>query len=106
MTSEELREEIGIELDSMEATVNEALSLYHDLANNEPTIREKTAAAAFIAQFYGRIENILKRIFDGTVLGFSSDGTASAKLVAGVMTLGGATVSTSVPTTLAPTLQK
>jgi len=62
MTTEELREEISIELDSMEATVNEALSLYHDLANNEPTIREKTAAAAFIAQFYGGIENILKRI--------------------------------------------
>ena len=42
---------------------------------------------------------------DGTVLGFS-DGIASAKLVAGVMTLGGAAVSTTAPTTLAPTLQK
>lgn len=27
-----------------------------------PTVREKTAAAAFIAQFYGGIENILKRV--------------------------------------------
>jgi hypothetical protein len=62
MTSEELCVEIGIELDSMEATVKEALSLYHDLADNEPTVREKTAAAAFIAQFYGGIENIMKRI--------------------------------------------
>jgi len=28
----------------------------------KPTVREKTAAAAFLAQFYGGIENILKRI--------------------------------------------
>jgi hypothetical protein len=28
----------------------------------EPTVREKTAAAAFLAQFYSGIENILKRI--------------------------------------------
>jgi hypothetical protein len=62
MMCEELRQEIGIELDSIEATVKEAISLYHDLVGKEPTVREKTAAAAFIAQFYGGIENILKRI--------------------------------------------
>lgn len=62
MTCEELREEIGIELELIEATVKEALSLYYELRDREPTVREKTAAAAFIAQFYGGVENILKRI--------------------------------------------
>jgi hypothetical protein len=46
----------------MPATVNEVVSLRHDVGSGVPTIREKTAAAAFIAQFYGGIENILKRI--------------------------------------------
>lgn len=62
MTIEELREEIGIELELVEAVVAEAISLRNDVGGREPTVREKTAAAAFIAQFYGGIENILKRI--------------------------------------------
>lgn len=63
MTPQELREEISIELDSMDKVVQEAILLLHDLNDiSEPTIREKTAAAAFLAQFYGGIENILKRI--------------------------------------------
>ena len=62
MTVAELREEISIELEMMEGTVQEAVSLLNDLAGREPTVREKTAAAAFLAQFYGGIENILKRI--------------------------------------------
>ena len=62
MTIEELREEIGIELELIEAVVAEAISLRNDVGGREPTVREKTAAAAFIAQFYGGIENILKRI--------------------------------------------
>ena len=62
MTVTELREEISIELEMMEGTVQEAVSLLNDLAGKEPTVREKTAAAAFLAQFYGGIENILKRI--------------------------------------------
>ncbi|MEW6607670.1 MAG: hypothetical protein AB1414_09505 [bacterium] len=32
------------------------------MSKREPTVREKTAAGAFLAQFYGGIENILKRI--------------------------------------------
>ena len=40
---------------------------------------------------------------DGTVIGFS-DGYASAKLVAGVMTLGGATVGPGVPGVIEPVL--
>ena len=62
MTAAELREEISIELESMTATVKEVCLLLNDLSDREPTIREKTAGAAFIAQFYGGNENILKRI--------------------------------------------
>lgn len=62
MTAGELYEEISIELDLIETSVNEAISLQNDLAGQAPSIREKTAAAAFLAQFYGGIENILKRI--------------------------------------------
>lgn len=62
MTVEELREEVGIEFDLIETTVREVLSLHQYLVGKEPTVREKTAAAAFIAQFYGGIENILKRV--------------------------------------------
>lgn len=62
MTAAELYEEISIELDLIETSVNEAISLRNDLAGQEPSIREKTAAAAFLAQFYGGIENIMKRI--------------------------------------------
>lgn len=58
----ELREEIAVELESMELTVNELLALQRDLKGKEPTNREKTAAAAFLAQFYNGLENILKRI--------------------------------------------
>jgi hypothetical protein len=59
---DELREEIAVELEALEATVNELLGLQRDVAHREPTVREKTAAAAFLAQFYNGIENILKRI--------------------------------------------
>jgi hypothetical protein len=57
-----LREEIAIELEALETTVNELLELQRDVADREPTTREKTAASAFLAQFYNGIENILKRI--------------------------------------------
>jgi hypothetical protein len=46
----------------MELTANELRALQRDLSGREPTIREKTAAAAFLAQFYNGLENILKRI--------------------------------------------
>jgi len=62
MTTGELEEEISIELDLIESTVQELLSLKRDLTDREPSVREKTAAAAFVAQFYSGIENILKRI--------------------------------------------
>lgn len=62
MKPEELGEEVAIELDALETTVNELLALQRDVADREPTTREKTAAAAFLAQFYNGIENVLKRI--------------------------------------------
>lgn len=62
MTSVQLREEIDIEIDYLCTLVEEINSLRKDVEGREPTIREKTAAAAFLAQFYGGIENILKRI--------------------------------------------
>jgi hypothetical protein len=62
LNSVELGEEISVELEALEATVNELLALQGDIAHGEPTVREKTAAAAFLAQFYTGIENTLKRI--------------------------------------------
>ena len=62
MRDTELREEIVIELELMEAAVQELLALQRDAAERQLTIREKTAAAAFLAQFYNGVENILKRI--------------------------------------------
>jgi hypothetical protein len=62
MTLEELREEISIELEYIEATVKESVALLNDFSAINPAIRDITAAAAFLAQFYGGIENILKRI--------------------------------------------
>jgi hypothetical protein len=62
LTFEELEEEIAVETEALESTVSELLSLQGDVAGREPTVREKTAAAAFLAQFYNGVENILKRI--------------------------------------------
>jgi len=58
----QLREEIQIELENMELVVREVASLRSDLTGREPTVREKTAAAGFLVQFYNGVENILKRI--------------------------------------------
>ncbi|MEW6215112.1 MAG: hypothetical protein AB1478_07930 [Nitrospirota bacterium] len=62
MTVEDLHDEINIELESIEATLRELSSLQNDIDDRDPTVREKTAAASFMAQFYSGIENILKRI--------------------------------------------
>ena len=62
MTAEELKAEIAIEFDALQQVVNELESLRSDVAGREPTVREKTAAAAFLAQFYSGLENILKRL--------------------------------------------
>lgn len=62
MTSKQLREEIDIEIECLLTLMQEISSLRTDVEGREPTVREKTAAAAFLAQFYGGVENILKRI--------------------------------------------
>jgi hypothetical protein len=46
----------------MALLVEELASLVHDVGDREVTLRERAAAAAFLAQFYTAIENILKRI--------------------------------------------
>ena len=51
MTVEDLKEEISIELEFMETVVHELLSLKNELEHREPTVREKTAAGAFLAQY-------------------------------------------------------
>lgn len=62
MTTNDLRREIAIELELIETVLQELSKLREDVADRESTVRERTAAAAFMAQFYGGIENILKRI--------------------------------------------
>jgi hypothetical protein len=62
MTAQELHKEVSIELELIETILKELSDLKNDIADREPNVREKTAAAAFMAQFYGGIENILKRI--------------------------------------------
>lgn len=62
MTSKSLHEEISIELEFIAKIVYEVSSLRSDVSGRPATVRERTAGASFLAQFYGGIENILKRI--------------------------------------------
>ncbi len=62
MTFEELFEEIKIELKLMETAVQEVIALSKHITGREVTNWEKTAASAYMAQFYTGVENILKRI--------------------------------------------
>jgi hypothetical protein len=62
VNADDLREEITVELEALDVTVRELSALRQDVADRDPTAREKIAAAAFLAQFYNGIENILKRI--------------------------------------------
>lgn len=62
MKAKELQDEIAVELEALEPVVQELQALRQELGLTEPTVREKTAAAAFLAQFYSSVENILKRI--------------------------------------------
>jgi hypothetical protein len=44
MTTDELREDIDIEIEAMQIIVNELGAIQLDLKRREPTLREKTAA--------------------------------------------------------------
>jgi hypothetical protein len=62
MNVTDLREQMEIELEKISATLAEIHSLKNDLQSRSPTIREKTAAGAFLGQLYTGLENILLRI--------------------------------------------
>jgi hypothetical protein len=62
MTADDLRAEIDIDIEAIETALERLASLYVDVGDRRPAVREKTAAATFLAQFYGGIENIIKRI--------------------------------------------
>jgi hypothetical protein len=62
MNSDELKEEVAIELENIEMILRELSILNEDTKGRDVSVREKTAASAFLAQFYNGIENILKRI--------------------------------------------
>ena len=62
MNLDVIREEISIQLEMMDATICEIKAIQADLTSRQPTVREKAAAAAFLADFYTGVENILKRI--------------------------------------------
>ena len=62
MTFLSLSEEITIDIECMEKIVSEVSLLCGDVVGRSSTVRERTAAASFLAQFYGGVENILKRI--------------------------------------------
>jgi len=52
MNPKELREEIVLELTHMGKVVQELQALYREVGERASTVREKAAAAAFLAQFY------------------------------------------------------
>ena len=62
MSKPDILEEIRIELKSLRIIVDELHSLSEEHTDSEPSLREKTAAGSFLAQFYNGVENILKRI--------------------------------------------
>jgi hypothetical protein len=62
VTDRLLHEEIALQIGFLEATIRELVLLRRELADREPTVREIAAASAFLADFYGGVENILKRI--------------------------------------------
>jgi hypothetical protein len=62
VSEERLRKEISIQIAFLDATVREVCRLRDDLTECKPALRDIAAAAGFLADFYGGIENILKRI--------------------------------------------
>lgn len=62
MTSQELSEEVTIQLELIDNTIQLLVSLRNSFSSKMPTPHEKTALASYMAQFYNGVENILKRI--------------------------------------------
>jgi hypothetical protein len=57
-----LQEEIAIQLELLDATVHEIEAIQSDVGSRQPTIREMAATAAFLANVYTGVENVLKRV--------------------------------------------
>lgn len=62
MKPNELAEQIDIEFEAIQLSVDELSSLRDDVSSREPTVRELAAAGLFLANFYNGIENVLKRV--------------------------------------------
>lgn len=62
MSGSDIVDEIKIEIDNLSSVVNELKALLQESYNRELSVRDKTAAGSFLAQFYNGVENILKRI--------------------------------------------
>lgn len=62
MKPTELAEQLDIEFEAIQLTVDELSSLCEDVSGREPSVRELAAAGLFLANFYNGIENVLKRI--------------------------------------------
>ena len=62
MNVTDLREQVEIEPEKISATLAEVHSLTKELESRSPTVREKTAAGAFLSQLYAGLENIVLRI--------------------------------------------
>lgn len=62
MKPTELAEQIDIEFEAVQLTIDEIASLRKDVSGREPTVRELAAAGLFLANFYNGIENVLKRV--------------------------------------------
>lgn len=62
MSEENLREEVSVQIAFLDATVHELCLIRDDLSDRQPTLRDISATAGFLSDFYGGVENILKRI--------------------------------------------
>ena len=55
--------EIELELENLSSLATEINKIVTHHDNIDPDVIVKTATASFLAQYYGGVENILKRIF-------------------------------------------
>ena len=62
MQHKHLEDMIRFDLDAMRLIVEELQALQLEVNPHTASVRDKTAAGAFLAQFYMGVENILKRI--------------------------------------------